>query len=136
MKRDARIEGHAEGNGAFAAPKSEFDTLKERQIDPGWLAKRPQCARWSQSNIVAHIIGMEYKGCSDLIVMHFEAEIQEVRKPGKKDAKGDPNWKAGGKTKNLITKTTTDGMTEVVVRPLPASRIKEVELLGHINYNI
>jgi len=129
------LEGHAMDGGFFATPKSEFDRIKNKGAEPHWLLKKPEIAHWSRASIIAAVLGTEWQPCTELVVVHFRAEKNEVRQPTKEDAGSDPNWKPGGKTQNLITHSTADGVYEVVVTRLGADRIEEVEYIGHVDYN-
>lgn len=137
IKKGVMIEGGAMGGGFFATTKAEFKRISKGSVNPKWVKVNSALPKWSDASIIDAILGVEIPQCNHLVVLHFLAFDNEVRVPTKDDAKGDENWVAGGRTKNLITRTTDEGVEEVVIKPLPAvERIKEVDYIGHVDYNL
>jgi hypothetical protein len=122
IKEDVVMKGEAVGGGFFATTKREFKRINKGN---------------SEASIIFKTLGIgKMEVCNDGVVLHFFATDDEVRKPTKDGARGDENWVAGGKTKNLITGTTDEGVEEVVIKPLSAKdRIKGVDYVGHVDYN-
>lgn len=137
IERGVKIKGRAMGEGVFATTKAEYEKVNGGKIDPMWINKNPAVAKWSGTSIAAAVLGVKVRPCNHLVVLHFWASDDEVREPTREDARSDMNWVPGGRTKNLITGATNDGVKEVVIKPLPAkNRIKEVDYVGHVNYNL
>lgn len=138
IEKGVKIKGRAMGGGVFATTETEYKRVYRETINPAmWIKKNPAVAKWSGTSITAAALGVRVRPCNHLVVLHFWALDDEVQEPTREDARSDMNWMPGGRTKNLITGTTDDGVKEVVIKPLPAkNRIKEVDYIGHVDYNL
>lgn len=137
IEKSVKIEGHAKGGGAFATTRAEFERIDKKLLNPEWIKKNIAVSKWSRASVTAAILGFQRLQCNRLLVLHFLAFDDEVRKPTIEDAPNDKNFIPGGRTKNLITESTDNGVSEVVIKPISAAnRIKKVDYIGHINYNL
>ncbi len=134
---DIEIKGRAKGGSFFATAEAEFKKINKEDVDPKWVKRNPAVLKWSEASVAGAVLGVEIPQCNHLVVLHFLAFDNEVQKPIEEDARGNRNWIAGGRTKNLITGTADEGVEEVVIKSLPAkNRIKEVDYIGHVDYNL
>lgn len=137
IKGNAKIRGRAKNGGFFATKRSEFERVEKEWFYSLWVGQDDKMFKRSEAFIIASTIGVSMPVCNDLLVIHFWALDNEVRKPTIEDACGNMNWVSGGRTKNLITGSTDDGVKEVVIKPLSLiDRIIGVDYIGHINYNL
>ncbi len=137
IEKSVKIEGRAKSGGAFATTRAEFERISKELFNPEWIKKNRAVSKWSKASVIAAMLGFQRLQCNRLLVLHFWAFDDEVRKPTIEDAPNDKNFIPGGKTKNLITESTSEGVSEVVIKSISAiSRIKKVDYIGHINYNL
>lgn len=137
IKGNVKIKGRAKGGGFFATLRSEFKRVEEWLFYSKWIKEDEILLKKSGASIIATALGVSMPLCNDLLVVHFWALDNEVRKPTEEDAIGNMNWVSGGKTKNLITGSTNDGVEEFVIEPLSAiDNMIEVDFIGHIDYNL
>jgi hypothetical protein len=136
IEKGIKIEGRAKGKGSFATTRAEFERINKKLLDPEWIKGNIPVLKWSRASVTAAILGFQRLQCNRLLVLHFWAFDDEVKKPTIEDAPHDKNFIPGGRTKNLITESTDDGVVEVVIKPILATRIKKVDYIGHINYNL